>query len=202
MFCPLFLLYGAAGALGTKGRMMGEGTTGAGRTTAARTSGSAAGRLGELRPEIERIAEYTGCELWHVELKGGTLRVFLDKPEGVTLADCEHVSKLLSAYLDVVDFGKSRYVLEVSSPGLDRQLYQPRHYERFVGHKVRVTLEDPGTGKRRTVTGRLEAFEKPGDAPEGDLEKTARVVVVEEPKGERLEIALRDIRQARLEIEL
>lgn len=180
---------------------MGEGTTGAGRTTTARTSGSA-GKLGELRPEIERIAGAAGCELWHAELKGGTLRLFLDKPEGVTLSDCEHVSKQVSAYLDVVDFGKSRYVLEVSSPGLDRQLYQPGHYERFVGRKVRVTLEDPETGKRRTVTGRLEAFEKPEDAPEDALEKTARVVVIEEPKGERLEVALRDIRQARLEIEL
>jgi ribosome maturation factor RimP len=179
---------------------MGEGTTGgASRTTTARTG---AGRLGELRPEIERIAEFAGCEVWHVELKGGTLRLFLDKPEGVTLSDCEHVSKLVSAYLDVMDFGKSRYVLEVSSPGLDRQLYQPRHFERFVGHKVRVTLEDPETGKRRTVVGRLEAFEKPEDAPEDVLEKTARVVVTEEPKGERLEVALRDIRQARLEIEL
>ncbi len=179
---------------------MGEGTTGASQTTTARAAGT--GRLGELLPEIERIAEHSGCELWHAELKGGTLRVLIDKAEGVTLSDCEHVSKLVSAYLDVVDFGKSRYVLEVSSPGLDRPLHRLRHWESSVGRKVRVTLEDPQTGKRRTVTGRLEAFEKPEDTPEGDLEKTARVVVIEEPKGERLEVALRDIRQARLEIEL
>src|SRR6185369_3709461 len=81
-----------------------------------------AGRIAELQPELEAIAESAGCELVHVEIKGGVLRLFLDKPEGITLADCEHVSKLASAYLDVVDFGKSRYVLEVSSPGLDRQL--------------------------------------------------------------------------------
>lgn len=166
--------------------------------TAARMGGSTAGRLAEIRPEIESIAESSGCELWHAELKGGTLRLLLDKPEGVTLSDCEYVSKLVSAYLDVVDFGKSRYVLEVSSPGLDRPLHRPSHWERSVGRKVRVTLEDPQTGRKRTVTGRLEAFEKPGEAPEED----ARVVVIEEPKEERLEVALKEIRQARWEIEL
>lgn len=181
---------------------MGEGTTGASRATTAKaagaTAGGGAGRLAELRPELERIAEASGCELWHVELKGGVLRLFLERTEGVTLSDCEHVSKLVSAYLDVVDFGKSRYVLEVSSPGLDRQLYRAGHYGRFVGSRVRVTFEDPETGKRRTVTGRLEAFER----PEGAGEEDARVVVIEEPRGERLELALREIRQARLEIEL
>lgn len=187
--------------------MMGEGTKGASETTTAKTAGtpagSIAGRLAEIRPEIESIADATGCELWHAELKGGTLRLFLDKPEGVTLSDCEHVSKLVSAYLDVVDFGKSRYVLEVSSPGLDRQLYRPSHFERFVGHKMRVTVEDPATGKKRTVVGRLESFERPAaDSGETASEEDARVVLVEEPKGERLEVKYRDIRMARLEIEL
>jgi ribosome maturation factor RimP len=158
-----------------------------------------AGRIAELQPELEQIAEAAGCELVHVEIKGGILRLFLDKLDGgVTLADCEYVAKLASAYLDVMDFGKSRYVLEVSSPGLDRQLYKARDYPRFVGHLVRVTLEDPATRKKKTVVGRLEAFDLAEGAPEGD----ARVVVVEEPKGERHEVSLRDIRQARLEIEL
>jgi ribosome maturation factor RimP len=182
---------------------MGEGgTKGASEMTTAKTvarmGGSTVGRLAEIRPEIESIAEASGCELWHAELKGGTLRLFLDKPEGVTLSDCEYVSKLVSAYLDVVDFGKSRYVLEVSSPGLDRQLYRPGHWEGSVGRRVRVTLEDPRTGKRRTVTGRLAAFER----AEGASEEDARVVVVEEPQEERLEVSLREIRQARWEIEL
>jgi len=192
---------------------MGEGTTGASRAktartaeqAAGRTAGKTSGRLAELQPEIERIAEASGCELWHAEVKGGVLRLVLDKPEGVTLSDCEYVSKLVSAYLDVVDFGKSRYVLEVSSPGLDRQLHRLRDYERFLGSKARVTLEDPGTGARRTVTGRLAAVERPpGEAGEGEAvpDAAARVVVVEEPKGERLEVAFRDIKQARLEIEL
>lgn len=173
---------------------MGEGTTGASQTTTAKASG----RLGEIRPELEAIARASGCELWHAELKGGTLRLLLDRPDGVTLSDCEHVSKLVSAFLDVVDFGKGRYVLEVSSPGLDRPLCRPSHYERSVGRKVRVTLEDPRTGKRRTVTGRLESFERPEGAPE----ENARVVVIDEPKEERLEVTLPEIRQARWEIEL
>jgi ribosome maturation factor RimP len=182
---------------------MGEGgTKGASEMTTAKTvaqaGGSAAGRLADIRPEIESIAEASGCELWHAELKGGTLRLLLDKPEGVTLSDCEYVSKLVSAYLDVVDFGRGRYVLEVSSPGLDRPLVRPVHWERSVGRKVRMTLDDPETGKRRTVTGRLEAFE----GPEGISEEDARVVVIEEPKEERLEVRLREIRQARWEIEL
>jgi ribosome maturation factor RimP len=156
------------------------------------------GRIAEIQPELEQIADAAGCELVHVEIKGGILRLFIDKPEGVTLADCEHVSKLASAWLDVVDFGKSRYLLEVSSPGLDRQLYKARDYARFVGHKVRVTTEDPETRRKKTMVGRLEAFDLAEGAPEGD----ARIVVVEEPKGERQEMSLRDIRQARLEIEL
>jgi ribosome maturation factor RimP len=157
------------------------------------------GRIAELQPELESIADSAGCELVHAEIRGGTLRLVLDKPEGgISLADCEHVSKLASAWLDVVDFGKSRYVLEVSSPGLDRPLYRARDYTRFLGSLVRVTVEDPETRRKLTVVGRLQAFELPEGAPEGD----ARVVVVEEPKGERHEMSYRDIRQARLEIEL
>jgi len=157
-----------------------------------------AGSIAELQPELESIVESAGCELVHAEVKGGILRLFIDRPEGVSLGDCEHVSKLASAWLDVVDFGQSRYVLEVSSPGLDRQLYRARDYARFVGRKVRVTMDDPETRRKRTVVGRLEAFDLPAGAPEGE----ARVVVVAEPKGERHEVSLRDIRQARLEIEL
>jgi ribosome maturation factor RimP len=157
----------------------------------------ASSRIEEVRPEIEKIAEATGCELVHAELKGGTLRLFLDKPEGVSLADCEHVSKLVSAYLDVVDFGKGRYLLEVSSPGLDRQLYRPRDYERFLGRLARVALTEPETGARRTVVGRLQEFH-----PSETAEEDGLLVVVDEKSGERTETRLRDIRSARLEIEL
>jgi ribosome maturation factor RimP len=158
---------------------------------------SGAGRVigPELQTELEQIAAASGCELLQAELKGNILRLFLDKPEGVTLADCEHVSKQVSAYLDVVDFGKSRYVLEVSSPGLDRQLYKPRDYERFAGRLARVTVKDPETGAKRTVVARLAEFRP----EEGD---GGAVVLLDEKSGGLDVVRLKDIQQARLEIEL
>jgi ribosome maturation factor RimP len=155
-------------------------------------------KIAELRPELEQIAAANGCELVHVELKGGVLRLVLDKPEGVSLADCEVVSKQASAWLDVADFGKSRYVLEVSSPGLDRELYKPADVERFRGRLARVALTDPETGARRTLVGRLQELQPPADGSEGD----ARMVVVDDKSGERTEVRWRDVRSARLEIEL
>lgn len=157
-----------------------------------------ASQVAEVLPELEQIASHSGCELVHAELKGGILRIFLDKEGGVSLADCEHVAKLSSAYLDVVDFGKGRYFLEVSSPGLDRQLYRARDYERFVGKLARVSLVDPETGSKRTVVGRLKEFHPSETAPERD----SRVVVMDEKSGETTEALLKDIRMARLEIEL
>ena len=152
-------------------------------------------RIAELRPELEQIAAANGCELVHVEIKGGVLRLILDRPEGgVTLADCEMVSKQASAYLDVADFGKSRYVLEVSSPGLDRQLYKAADVERFLGRLARVTFTDPGSGARKTVVGRLQELQGEGGE--------ALVVLAEDPGGERTEVRWKDVRTARLEIEL
>lgn len=153
-------------------------------------------RIAELQPELEQIAAANGCELVHVELKGGVLRLILDKPEGVTLADCEVVAKQSSAYLDVADFGKSRYVLEVSSPGLDRELYKPADVERFLGKLARVAIVDPENGKKRTVIGRLQELQ-PAESI-GD----AKVVVTDDKTGERTEVLWKDIRNARLEIEL
>jgi ribosome maturation factor RimP len=120
--------------------------------------------------------------------------VFIDKPEGVTLADCEHVSRQVSALLDVLDFGTGRYVLEVSSPGLDRQLYKPADYDRFAGRLARVTFEDPATGKKKTVVARLRGLRRaePGDAG----------VLLEDGSGEPWEVPLRNVKTARLEIEL
>jgi ribosome maturation factor RimP len=154
-------------------------------------------RIAELRSELEQIAAASGCELVHVELKGGVLRLILDKPEGVNLADCELVSKQSSAYLDVADFGKSRYVLEVSSPGLDRQLYKTADVERFLGRLARVSFMDPG-GARKTVIGRLQELQRGEDTPDDE----ALVVLVDEKSGERTEVRWKDVRTARLEIEL
>jgi len=152
------------------------------------------GRIEELVPEIEGVAGAAGCELVHAELKGGVLRVFIDKPEGVTLADCEHVSRQVSALLDVMDFGAGRYVLEVSSPGLDRQLYKPADYDRFAGRLARVTFEDPATGKKKTVVARLRGLR----SAEGEAE----VVLEDGATGEPWGVPLKKVKTARLEIEL
>ncbi|HEX2254745.1 MAG TPA: ribosome maturation factor RimP [Thermoanaerobaculia bacterium] len=167
-------------------------------STARRTG--AAGRLDpDLRAEFEAIADSIGCELVEAESKGGTLRLFIDRPDGgVTLADCERVSRLVSALLDVVDFGKDRYVLEVSSPGLDRQLYRPRDYERFTGQRVRVTFLEPDGGGKRTVVGRLERFRPV--ATQGQGAEGGEITVVTDDD-ERLELPLEQVQVARLEIE-
>ena len=164
--------------------------------TTTKTMTQTTSRIAELQPELEQIAAANGCELVHVELKGGVLRLILDKPEGVTLADCEVVAKQSSAYLDVADFGKSRYVLEVSSPGLDRELYKPADVERFLGKLARVAIIDPENGKKRTVIGRLQELQ-PAESI-GD----SKVVVTDDKTGERTEVLWKDIRNVRLEIEL
>lgn len=164
------------------------------------------GRLAEIIPELEAVASASGCELLHAELKGGIMRLILDKPEGVTLADCQYVSKQASALLDVLDFGTGRYVLEVSSPGLDRQLYRTQDYDRFAGRLARVTLEDPETGKKKTVVARLEGLRRPeGTDPavaDEAVAETAEVLLRDDKSGERQAIPLKNVKLARLEIEL
>jgi ribosome maturation factor RimP len=95
-------------------------------------------RLGTAEPEVEVLL---------AEVSGSTLRLFIDHPEGVTLALCERVSGHLNDYRD-------RYSLEVSSPGLDRPLTKPQHYSRFLGRHARVRLRDARDG-HRSVTGEL-----------------------------------------------
>ena len=151
----------------------------------------------ELVAELESLAAASGCELVHCEFKGGVLRLFIDRPDGVTLEDCEHVSRQASALLDVADFGSSRYTLEVSSPGLDRQLERPRDYRRFAGRRVRVTYRpEAAEARKRTVVGRLEALAGEDDAA------TVILRMAETPDEEPLAIPLAAVVTARLEIEL
>jgi len=150
----------------------------------------------ELLVELEEIAAARGCELLHAEFVGGVLRLVLDRSEesgGVGLGDCEAVSKEASTLLDVAEFGRGRYTLEVSSPGLDRPFYRPSDYERFLGRRVRVRFRDPETGKRATVVGRLAAFRQEDG---GELELT-------ETESKRdFRIRLADVELTRLTIEL
>lgn len=115
-----------------------------------------------IREMAKRVAMSEGLHLVDVELKGGNsnqlLRVFIDKPGGVSHADCALVSEQLSAMLDVEDIFPGRYVLEVSSPGLDRKLTRPSDYTYFVGRRARVVLKE-ATGEQRVLEGRLAGFE-------------------------------------------
>jgi len=115
-----------------------------------------------VRAIAERVAATSGLEVVEIELRGGgksrMLRVFLDKPGGVTHEDCAQFSREFGTILDVEDVvpGGS-YVLEVSSPGLDRKLTRAADYERFTGSKVKLLTREPVNGNRH-FEGRLESF--------------------------------------------
>lgn len=101
-----------------------------------------------MRPLVESM----GYELVGVEWRSGTrgtVRVYIDTPRGITVDDCERVSRQLSALLDVEDPIPGNYSLEVSSPGLDRPLFGEDDYRRFEGAEVRVKLHRPWRGRRK-----------------------------------------------------
>src|SRR6201993_1397011 len=100
-----------------------------------------------------RVAQSEGLELVEVEVKGGGghrfVRISIDKPAGVSHADCELVSQQVGTILDVEDVVPGgRYTLEVSSPGVERKLLKPQDYQRFQGKKAKVTLREPIDGQR------------------------------------------------------
>ena len=102
-----------------------------------------------LEPTIERL----GYELADLEVKlggrGGLLRIFIDRPDGIGLDDCEQVSLAVSALLDVEDPLPGQYNLEVSSPGLDRRLTKVEHFQRFEGETLKVSMRFPIDGRKR-----------------------------------------------------
>lgn len=118
--------------------------------------------LERIREIAERVVTSEGLALVDVELKGGRtnplLRIFIDKPGGVTHGDCQLVSEQISAILDVEDPFPGSFTLEVSSPGLDRKLVKPSDYTHFAGRRARVVLRDPVDGKN-VFEGRLAGFE-------------------------------------------
>jgi len=115
-----------------------------------------------VRAIAERVAATSGLEVVEIELRGGgknrMLRVFLDKPAGVTHEDCALFSREFGTILDVEDVVPGgTYVLEVSSPGLDRKLNRAADYERFAGSRVKLMTRQPVNGNRN-FEGRLESF--------------------------------------------
>ena len=106
----------------------------------------------------EQAAIDHGVELVHAEVAGPdnrpVVRVFIDKPGGVTHRDCSEVSHQLGTTLDVEDFIHAAYTLEVSSPGLERGLYRLADYERFAGSAAKIKSRDP-VGGQRNFRGRI-----------------------------------------------
>jgi ribosome maturation factor RimP len=118
--------------------------------------------LDKIQEIAERVAQSSGLEVVEVELRGGgrarMLRIFIDKPEGVTHDDCANFSREVGTILDVEDaVPGSTYTLEVSSPGLDRKLSKAADFERFTGSLVKLVTRDPVNGNRH-FEGRLESF--------------------------------------------
>ncbi|MGC2062076.1 MAG: ribosome maturation factor RimP [Thermodesulfovibrionales bacterium] len=147
----------------------------------------------------ERLSELAGpvagqldVDIVDIELAGNArrtlVRVFLDKPGGVTLEDCAKFSRALSAVLDVEDPISTRYVLEVSSPGLDRPLKTKKDFYRSIGKLARIVTREKIDGEAFLV-GRIQAAN----------EHTVAVLV----DGSReVRIPFEQISKARLEIEL
>ena len=142
----------------------------------------------------ERVGQAEGIEIVEVELKGSgrnqLLRIFIDKPEGVTHTDCEIVSQKVGDLLDAEDTLPGHYVLEVSSPGIERKLKKPADFRRFEGKKIRVVMREPDGQERKSrfVEGVLAATEESG-------------VWLETGGGERIQIPFEAIDRANLKFE-
>jgi len=121
------------------------------------------GSLEKVREITERVAQSSGLEVVDIELLGGgkarMLRIYIDKPGGVTHEDCASFSREAGTIFDVEDaVPGSSYTLEVSSPGLDRRLSKPEDYQRFTGSLVKLMTRDPVNGNRH-FEGRLRLFQ-------------------------------------------
>ena len=127
-----------------------------------------------IRPEVESI----GLKLWDIRFeKEGSLwylRVFIDKAEGITIEDCENVSRAVSDRLDEADPIEQSYILQVSSPGVERELVKKEHFDAFLGNSVHVRLIRPVDGQRDFV-GKLESADEEGSVSilmDEDIEMT------------------------------
>lgn len=116
----------------------------------------------KLKTLVEPVMTELGCEYLGAELfpygHHRKLRVFIDKPTGVTVDDCAAVSHRIGAILDVEDLIPGEYRLEISSPGFDRPLFELAHYQRFVGRQANVRLKDK-IDNRRNLKGVIESVE-------------------------------------------
>jgi ribosome maturation factor RimP len=101
---------------------------------------------------VVRVVSNANLELVHCEFAGqksAALRIYIDKPGGVTHEDCQVVSEQLSVLLDVEDLIPQHYTLEVSSPGVERGLYKPEDFVKFAGQRVRLRTREAIAGRRK-----------------------------------------------------
>lgn len=112
---------------------------------------------------LQPIVEENGMDVYDVEyVKEGSdwyLRVFIDRPEGISINDCELVSRAMSEILDREDYIEDAYIFEVSSPGLGRTLKKEQHFEKSIGEEVEVKTYKP-IDKQKEFVGILKAFDK------------------------------------------
>jgi ribosome maturation factor RimP len=145
-----------------------------------------------VREIAARVAQEHGLELVHAEVgasgRAAAVRIFIDKPGGVTHEDCSAVSHHVGTILDVEDFIHSAYTLEVSSPGLERGLYKLDDYERFAGQLAKLKSRDAINGQRN-FRGRITGIE-------------GETVIFEDKTSGRVAVPFRSIAKANLEIDV
>ena len=147
--------------------------------------------LSKIEVIAERVAKAAGIEIVEIELKGGGqsrfLRISIDKPEGVTHADCELISHEVGTILDVEDVIPSHYTLEVSSPGVERKLLKFKDFERFTGRKIKTILREPVENARRW---------------EGTLAECADgLIILEVAEGKKIQFPFDQVEKANLKFE-
>lgn len=146
----------------------------------------------KLRQILTSVVEAMGYEWvgmeFHSSHPNGLLRIYIDSETGITLDDCQRVSHQLSGVLDVEDPIAGRYILEVSSPGLDRPLFEAKHFERFTGSQARLQLRVLLEGRRK-LTGCL-------------LGMRGGEVVIMDNEGREWQVPLEQVEKARLAPEL
>jgi len=154
--------------------------------------------LDRIREIADRVAASSGLEVVELEMRGAgksrMLRIFIDKPAGVTHEDCANLSREVGTILDVEDVvpGGS-YTLEVSSPGLDRKLSRPADYQHFIGSRVKLTTRDPVNGSRH-FEGKLENYQD----GRVTLDVSTPGKKEKEPVSQKLDLDLANIEKANL----
>ena len=123
-----------------------------------------------IKPTIEKI----GYDLYDVEYakegKNYFLRIFIDKPEGIDLQDCEKVNDEINDLLDAADYIKEQYFLEVSSPGIERILRKDKHLEQNIGNEVYIKLFKKDENGKKEYQGIIEKFDQEKIVLEGNIE--------------------------------